>query len=120
MDRLGAMDRLDFLLASRLARRRLLALGGLAGGSAVAAAATPSSVRALATDFPQKKTMIVQRNRPPLLETPMAVFDRGVFTPNDQFYVRWHWGDIPLEVDTAAFRLEVKGRVGRPLSLGLD
>jgi len=120
MDRLGAMDRLDFLLASRLARRRLLALGGLAGGSAVAAAATPSSVRALATDFPQKKTMIVQRNRPPLLETPMAVFDRGVFTPNDQFYVRWHWGDIPLEVDATAFRLEIMGEVGRPLSLSLD
>lgn len=124
------MDRLDFLLASRLARRRLLALGALAGGSAVAAAATPSSVRlvlnravenrALATDFPQKKAMIVQRNRPPLLETPMAVFDRGVFTPNDQFYVRWHWGDIPLEVDATAFRLEITGEVDRPLSLSLD
>ncbi|MEG3150021.1 molybdopterin-dependent oxidoreductase [Sphingomonas sp. ZT3P38] len=130
MDGLGAMDRLDFLLASRLARRRLLALGGLAGGSAVAAAATPSSVRlvlnrgvenrALATDFPQKKAMIVQRNRPPLLETPMAVFDRGVFTPNDQFYVRWHWGDIPLEVDATAFRLDITGEVGRPISLGLN
>jgi len=124
------MDKFDCLLASRLARRRLLALGGLAGGGAVAVAATPTTTRLmlsrgaedrpLATDFPQKKAMIVQRSRPPLLETPMAVFDRGVFTPNDQFYVRWHWGDIPLEVDTAAFRLEVKGRVGRPLSLTLD
>jgi hypothetical protein len=26
----------------------------------------------------------------PALETPFEVFDKGVFTPNDQFYVRWH------------------------------
>lgn len=113
MDRLGARDRLDFLLASRLAGRRVLALGGMAGGSAVAAAATPSSVRlvlnrgvenrALATDFPQKKTMIVQRNRPPLLETPMAVFDRGVFTPMTNSTCagtgtisRWRWTQLPF------------------------
>jgi hypothetical protein len=49
------------------------------------------SVRPLTTDFPQKTTMILQRTRPPLLETPFAVFDQGVFTPNAQFYVRWHW-----------------------------
>ena len=35
--------------------------------------------------------MILQRTRPPLLETPFDVFDRGVFTPNDRFFVRWHW-----------------------------
>ena len=39
--------------------------------------------------------MILQRTRPPLLETPFEVFDRGVFTPNDQFFVRWHWAVIP-------------------------
>ena len=115
------MDRLDSLLASRLARRRLLALGSLAGGGAIAAAATPSTVRLMlaqgaedrpiAADFAGKKAMIVQRNRPPLLETPMEVFDRGVFTPNDQFYVRWHWADIPLEVDAQKFRLEIGGHV---------
>jgi len=124
------MDRLDSLLASRLARRRLLALGSLAGGGAIAAAATPSTVRLMlaqgaedrpiAADFAGKKAMIVQRNRPPLLETPMEVFDRGVFTPNDQFYVRWHWADIPLEVDAQKFRLEIGGHVRQALSLGLD
>ena len=36
--------------------------------------------RALTTAFPQKGTMILQRTRPPLLETPFEVFDRGVFT----------------------------------------
>ena len=55
--------------------------------------------------------MILQRSRPPLLETPFDVFDRGVFTPNDQFYVRWHWAVIPEEVDVATFRLAVRGHV---------
>jgi hypothetical protein len=36
--------------------------------------------RDLTTNFPQKAQMILQRTRPPLLETPFAVFDRGVFT----------------------------------------
>ncbi len=36
--------------------------------------------RSLTTSFPQKGTMILQRSRPPLLEAPFEVFDRGVFT----------------------------------------
>ncbi|MGI4800952.1 MAG: hypothetical protein ACRYG8_44385 [Janthinobacterium lividum] len=44
--------------------------------------------RALSSAFPQKGSMIVQRIRPPLLETPFEVFDQGVFTPNDRFFVR--------------------------------
>ena len=75
--------------------------------------------RALTTAFPQKGTMILQRTRPPLLETPFEVFDRGVFTPNDQFYVRWHWAVIPTEVDVDSFRLSVNGHVDKPLSLSL-
>ena len=43
--------------------------------------------------------MILQRTRPPLLETPFEVFDQGVFTPNDRFFVRWHWANIPSEVN---------------------
>ena len=115
------MDRLDSLLASRLARRRLLALGGLAAGAAAApgSASVVADQRRTYGDFAGKKAMIVRRNRPPLLETPMHVFDRGTFTPNDQFYVRWHWSDIPLEIDAAAFRLKVGGAVGTPLSLSL-
>ncbi len=63
--------------------------------------------------------MILQRSRPPLLETPFETFDRGVFTPNDQFFVRWHWAVIPEAVDVAAFRLAVRGHVNNPLSLSL-
>ena len=47
----------------------------------------------------------------------MEVFDRCVFTPNDQFYVRWHWAVIPTSVDADAFRLAVRGHVNQVLSL---
>jgi DMSO/TMAO reductase YedYZ molybdopterin-dependent catalytic subunit len=76
-----------------------------------------SGIRPLTTDFPQKGRMILQRTRPPLLETPIEVFDEGVFTPNDQFYVRWHWAMIPTEIDVDSFRLAVRGHVNRTLSL---
>ena len=54
--------------------------------------------RELTTAFPQKAPMIVQRTRPPLLETPWDVYDHSVFTPNDRFFVRWHWAVIPERV----------------------
>ena len=76
--------------------------------------------RELVTNFPQKGAMILQRTRPPLLETPFEVFDRGVFTPNDRFYVRWHLANIPTEVDPATFRLNIRGHVGQPIQLTLD
>ncbi|HTY67030.1 MAG TPA: molybdopterin-dependent oxidoreductase [Alphaproteobacteria bacterium] len=75
--------------------------------------------RTITTAFPQKGPMILQRTRPPLLETPMEVFDRGIFTPNDQFFVRWHWAVIPGEVDVGTFKLAVRGHVERPLALSL-
>ncbi|MFW2344308.1 MAG: molybdopterin-dependent oxidoreductase, partial [Brevundimonas mediterranea] len=63
--------------------------------------------------------MILQRSRPPLLETPMSVFDQSVFTPNDQFFVRWHWADIPTSVDATTSRINVHCHVVRPLSVSL-
>jgi DMSO/TMAO reductase YedYZ molybdopterin-dependent catalytic subunit len=76
--------------------------------------------RRLVTNFPQKGSMILQRTRPPLLETPFEVFDQGVFTPNDRFYVRWHLANIPTVVDPITFRLKVHGHVTRPLTLTLN
>src|SRR5260370_24131190 len=73
--------------------------------------------REITTAFPQKGPMILQRTRPPLLETPFEVFDKGVFTPNDQFYVRWHWALIPTDIDTNKFTLTVRGHVNQTLSL---
>jgi len=75
--------------------------------------------RPLTTAFPQKGEMILQRTRPPLLETPFEVFDKGVFTPNEQFYVRWHWAVIPTDIDVDKFRLAVRGHVDKVLSLSL-
>ncbi len=108
-------------------RRALLAQTGLAllTGRTMAATADLGlpggpSVRDITTAFPQKGAMILQRTRPPLLETPFEVFDRGVFTPNDQFFVRWHWSNIPTEVDVGAYRLTVDGHVSTGLSLSLQ
>jgi DMSO/TMAO reductase YedYZ molybdopterin-dependent catalytic subunit len=111
-------------------RRRLLQGAGILGGMAATLPAWAQgfvdldlpggpSQRELTATFPQKGSMILQRTRPPLLETPFDVFDRGVFTPNDRFFVRWHWALIPNAVDVAAFKLAVRGRVDRPLSLSL-
>jgi DMSO/TMAO reductase YedYZ molybdopterin-dependent catalytic subunit len=111
-------------------RRRLLEGAGVLGAMAAVLPAWADtfvdldlpggpSRRALTTAFPQKGAMILQRTQPPLLETPFEVFDRGAFTPNDQFFVRWHWAVIPNAVDVAAFKLAVHGHVNQPLSLPL-
>src|SRR5882757_10918125 len=76
--------------------------------------------RPMTTAFPQKGALILQRTRPPLLETPFEVFDQSVFTPNDRFFVRWHWALIPTEVKFDTFRLAVRGHVTRNLSLTLN
>jgi DMSO/TMAO reductase YedYZ molybdopterin-dependent catalytic subunit len=122
-------------LQHAITRRRLL---GTAGVAAIALSNFARSNRALAqtmtelplpggpgarpitSAFPQKGAMILQRTRPPLLETPFEVFDKGVFTPADQFYVRWHWAVIPTDIDTAKFVLNVHGHVNQTLSLTLD
>src|SRR5437870_11391334 len=111
-------------------RRRLLGgLGALGiaafSGSLPAKAAEADSIalpfangnRILTSSFPQKSNVILQRTRPPLLETPFEVFDQGVFTPNDRFYVRWHLANIPTAIDPAQFRLKVRGHVRQPISL---
>src|ERR1700749_733887 len=117
--------------AAPLSRRKALLSLGVAGLSLLGAPAWADDLvrlplasgprkRPITHDFPQKGDMILQRTRPPLLETPMEVFDRGVFTPNDQFYVRWHWAVIPSSVDVNSFRLSVRGHVNGPLKLSID
>ena len=76
--------------------------------------------RNLVENFPQKDAMVLQRSRPPLLETPFEVFDQGIFTPNDRFYVRWHLANIPSVIDPGAFRLNVRGHVQQSISFTLD
>ena len=69
--------------------------------------------------YPGKRPLIRLTTRPPQLETPFSVFDEGIFTPNDAFFVRYHLADIPLKIDTASFRLTIRGKVDVPLSLSL-
>jgi sulfite dehydrogenase (cytochrome) subunit A len=69
--------------------------------------------------YPGKRPLIQLTARPPQLETPFSVFDEGVITPNDAFLVRYHLADIPLSINPETFRVEVKGKVERPLSLTL-
>ena len=116
-------------LRSMVTRRRLLAVAGAAGAALSKPAWAQRIVdlplpggpgaREITTAFPQKGPMILQRTRPALLETPFEVFDKGVFTPNDQFYVRWHWALIPTEIDIDKFSLSVRGHVNKTLSLSL-
>jgi len=114
-------------------RRRLLGSLGALGvaafaGSLTATAAESSTIelpfengeRTLTSAFPQKSDVILQRTRPPLIETPFDVFDQGVFTPNDRFYVRWHLANIPTAVDPATFRLDIRGHVDKTVSLKLN
>src|SRR5262245_33667712 len=67
--------------------------------------------------YPQKRPMIGLTSRPPQLETPFSVFDEGVITPNDAFFVRYHLADIPLDIDPETFSVEVKGTVDRQIKL---
>jgi sulfite dehydrogenase (cytochrome) subunit A len=69
--------------------------------------------------YPQKRPLIVLTSRPPQLETPFAVFNDGLITPNDAFFVRYHLSQIPLAIDPAAHRLRVRGLVSKPLDLSL-
>jgi DMSO/TMAO reductase YedYZ molybdopterin-dependent catalytic subunit len=69
--------------------------------------------------LPQKRPLIGLTARPPQLETPFAVFDEGLLTPNDAFFVRYHLSGLPTEIDPAAFRLAIGGHVERPLALSL-
>ena len=70
--------------------------------------------------YPQKRPMILQTMRPPQLETPFAVFDEGLLTPNDAFFVRYHLSGLPLDrLDPDRFALSITGKVDRALSLSL-
>jgi DMSO/TMAO reductase YedYZ molybdopterin-dependent catalytic subunit len=116
----GPLSRRRFIRTAGVATLALGPLRALADTTVKLPLPGGPDEREITTAFPQKGALILQRTRPPLLETPMEVFDRSVFTPNDQFYVRWHWAGIPNEVDVNSFRLSVHGHVDRPLSLSLD
>ena len=69
--------------------------------------------------YPQKRPLIRLTSRPPQLETPFEVFNDGLVTPNDAFFVRYHLSEIPLSIDPANHRINVRGLVTTPLSLSV-
>ena len=78
-----------------------------------------NGVRAL-VQYPQKRPLLRLTARPPQLETPFGVFDEGLLTPNDAFFVRYHLANIPFdELDADTFRVQIKGKVARPETLTL-
>ncbi|AWM85781.1 molybdopterin-dependent oxidoreductase [Microvirga sp. 17 mud 1-3] len=116
-----------------LDRRELLRRAG-AGMLALGGSTLTGSLKALAADmvtlpfgngerplvkYPGKRPLIQMTARPPQLETPFSVFNEGVITPNDAFFVRYHLADIPLSIDPETYRLEIKGKVEKSLSLSL-
>jgi len=111
-------------------RRQFLKMTGLAGLGALVGNRVPAFAadtvdmpfangrRSLAS-FPQKRPLILLTTRPPQLETPFSVFNDGLLTPNDAFFVRYHLSQIPTSIDQEQFNLEIKGRVNSPLKLSL-
>ena len=72
----------------------------------------------LLLDAAPKRGMIVRSSRAEDLEMPLEGFLEAYITPVERFFVRSHHY-VPA-VDPAAWRLEVNGKVGTPLSLTMD
>ncbi len=70
--------------------------------------------------YPQKRPLIRLTTRPPQLETPFAVFNESVLTPNDAFFVRYHLSELPLDIDAETFHLKVSGRVKDSVEFSID
>jgi len=115
----------------QLQRRRLLAgsAGALAtatlgGWSAAALAQSAATVelpmingKRTLVAYPEKRPMIVLTSRPPQLETPWDVFNDGLITPNDAFFVRYHNAGIPTSIDGDKHVIKIGGNaVGKPFS----
>jgi len=108
-------------------RRRLLAGGALAGLGISGCAAQPRTVELPMVNgarnlvaYPEKRPLIVLTSRPPQLETPFEVFNDGLITPNDAFFVRYHNAGIPTSVDPDTHVIRVGGNAaGKPFELSL-
>ena len=103
-----------------------LGAGAVLGSTALRAMAANSYMLPIGNgerpvvQYPQKRPLIVLTSRPPQLETPFEVFNEGVVTPNDAFFVRYHLAGVPTSIDLDTFRINIKGAVDTPISLSVD
>jgi DMSO/TMAO reductase YedYZ molybdopterin-dependent catalytic subunit len=71
--------------------------------------------------YPEKRPLIVLTSRPPQLETPFEVFNEGLLTPNDAFFVRYHNAGIPTSIDGDSHVIRIGGNaVGNPFELTMQ
>ncbi|MDE2607355.1 MAG: molybdopterin-dependent oxidoreductase [Burkholderiales bacterium] len=109
-------------------RRRLV----MGGAGALAASAMGGLARAATVDlpivnghrniavYPEKRPMIVLTSRPPQLETPWDVYNEGIITPNDAFFVRYHNAGIPTTIDGDKHRISIGGNAaGKSFSISV-
>ena len=69
--------------------------------------------------FPQKDNLVIVHTRPPHLETPFNVFNEGLITPNNRFFVRYHLADVPVAIDTDKYTITISGSVDKEVTLSL-
>src|SRR5262245_22663767 len=114
-------------------RRFLQALGALSVGGYLnryaEAANSPETIKLPFANgqrtlvaFPQKRPLILLTTRPPQLETPFSVFNKGLLTPNDAFFVRYHLTLSPPAEDLLkpdVFRISIGGAVQQPLKFSV-
>src|ERR1041385_6810569 len=122
------MSRESIANPGEVTRRKLLrtsglvGLGGLAAGRATLALGAETMTMPFTNGqrslvkFPQKRPLILLTTRPPQLETPFSVFQDGILTPNDAFFVRYHLSQVPTAIDPDEFTLAIKGKVNSPLT----
>ncbi len=109
-------------------RRRLLAGGAVAAGLGAFGRAARAEDAAMELPvvnghrrmvaFPEKRPLIVLTSRPPQLETPFEVFNDGLITPNDAFFVRYHNAGLPTSIDGDKHVVKIGGNAaGKPFEL---
>lgn len=115
-------------------RRRLLAGGaGLLAGAGLSTLSRSALAQTATIDlpiangrrnlvaFPEKRPMIVLTTRPPQLETPFEVFNEGLITPNDAFFVRYHNSAIPTAIDADKHVIKIGGNAaGKSFDLTME
>jgi sulfite dehydrogenase len=124
------MEQATKFLAEPMSRRVAVKGVGMAAASVFLRSAHAQGVNQVTLPFenggrdlvqyPQKRPLIRLTSRPPQLETPFAVFNESVITPNDAFFVRYHLANIPLEIDPDLYRLKISGKVNQTLELSLS